>query len=200
MLLTPKIVGTKTNERIASGYPTSNLDRAIEKTLVLPVCLPSISVEDFSEAAKGAFSEMIRLVFLAKMIELPLLEGEMIVLGRAHITNKMQPTIDLSQFGGKSSGTSRMHVAIRRENGEWLLEDLGSSNGTWVNGERLAPFVVHRLNSTSHLMLANLEVGLIVPYIHDSKAPLEIAHLDIQSQMMVDRLLDKSFGKTMPLL
>ncbi len=32
---------------------------------------------------------------------------------------------------------SRRHAELRVEDGHWLLRDLGSSNGTWVNGRRV---------------------------------------------------------------
>jgi FHA domain/Domain of unknown function (DUF1707) len=32
---------------------------------------------------------------------------------------------------------SRRHAALRCEEGHWYLADLGSSNGTWVNGRRV---------------------------------------------------------------
>src|SRR5688572_9070873 len=32
---------------------------------------------------------------------------------------------------------SRQHARIRRENGGWHVEDLGSNNGTYVNGARV---------------------------------------------------------------
>ena len=32
---------------------------------------------------------------------------------------------------------SRRHAELRIESGCWLLRDLGSSNGTWVNGRRV---------------------------------------------------------------
>ena len=38
----------------------------------------------------------------------------------------------------KDPGCSSHHAAIRSEGGRWVLEDSGSTNGTWVNGERLA--------------------------------------------------------------
>jgi FHA domain-containing protein/uncharacterized protein DUF1707 len=47
---------------------------------------------------------------------------------------------------GRSSGcqlvvgddtVSRRHAELRVQDGRWLLRDLGSSNGTWVNGRRV---------------------------------------------------------------
>jgi hypothetical protein len=32
---------------------------------------------------------------------------------------------------------SRRHAELRAEDGHWLLRDMGSSNGTWVNGRRV---------------------------------------------------------------
>ncbi|NJD59095.1 MAG: FHA domain-containing protein [Anaerolineae bacterium] len=55
------------------------------------------------------------------------LEGDEILLGREP-TNTIQ--ID-------SPGVSRKHAHLIFQNGRYLLEDLGSSNGTSVNGERV---------------------------------------------------------------
>jgi hypothetical protein len=47
---------------------------------------------------------------------------------------------------GRSSGchlvfaddtVSRRHAELRFDDGRWMLRDLGSSNGTWVNGRRV---------------------------------------------------------------
>jgi pSer/pThr/pTyr-binding forkhead associated (FHA) protein len=36
-----------------------------------------------------------------------------------------------------SGKVSREHAALSRENGGWFIEDLGSSNGTWFQRERI---------------------------------------------------------------
>ncbi len=37
----------------------------------------------------------------------------------------------------RDRGVSRNHARIFQEGGRWFVEDMGSSNGTWVNGDRL---------------------------------------------------------------
>jgi ABC transport system ATP-binding/permease protein len=56
------------------------------------------------------------------------LEGDEIFIGR-EISNTLQ--ID-------SPGVSRKHARLTFQNNQYLLEDLGSSNGTFVNGERIS--------------------------------------------------------------
>ncbi len=36
------------------------------------------------------------------------------------------------------SSVSRLHARLTSQAGTWVLEDLGSANGTWVNGQRIA--------------------------------------------------------------
>src|SRR5438105_7833118 len=109
--------------------------------------------------------DRLTLVFRTDDVHVFLSEGEEAILGRAHPSNKIQPNVDLARFGGISCGTSRLHASLRRKDHKWWIEDLGSSNGTWVNGERLAPFTPYLLKGSSQVLLANLEVGIIVPEI-----------------------------------
>src|SRR5258708_9700457 len=120
-----------------------------KKTVGMPVYRPPKMVDDLTQSVNNAKADTVMLVFYTKRVELSLPEGQIIILGRADPSNRLQPTVDLSKFGGIGSGTSRMHASLRREKGDWLMEDLASSNGTWVNGERLTPFEAHQLLRTS---------------------------------------------------
>lgn len=63
--------------------------------------------------------------------------GDVFVLGRhADSDLRLHPEIDLS--------VSARHARISRQGGEWLVEDLDSRNGTWVNGHRLTSPVALR--------------------------------------------------------
>lgn len=89
--------------------------------------------------------------------------GKEMILGRQHHTNKTQPELDLSAYGAEIAGTSRLHAALRREKSGWWFIDMNSSNGTWVNEERLAPFAPFRLSEANLIYLGNLELSIILP-------------------------------------
>lgn len=63
-------------------------------------------------------------------------EGPAIVLGR-YDPGSSYPTVDLTPFNAGALGVSRMHARIHCQNDVYLIEDLNSTNGTWVNQQRL---------------------------------------------------------------
>jgi len=63
---------------------------------------------------------------------------EEVLFGRVDEASGTKPTLDLSPHGGLEKGVSRIHAAIRRGEGVISLVDLDSSNGTYLNGQRLA--------------------------------------------------------------
>ena len=48
----------------------------------------------------------------------------------------------------KDEKASRRHCQLRRESGAFVLEDLGSKNGTFVNGERISAAVTLKPNQS----------------------------------------------------
>jgi hypothetical protein len=71
------------------------------------------------------------------MINMPALEE--VVIGRADPHATLMPDIDLGQHGGSQAGVSRNHARLVRCPEGWLLEDLNSTNGTFVGQTRLLP-------------------------------------------------------------
>jgi 3',5'-cyclic-nucleotide phosphodiesterase len=67
---------------------------------------------------------------------------------------------------------SRRHARIRRRAAAWFVEDLHSSNGTFVCGERLAPGSWHPLHDGDELALASERMvfrSLVVPEAQSSR-------------------------------
>ena len=64
--------------------------------------------------------------------------ADAVVLGRADETSPRQPTIDLTPYGALEKGVSRLHASIDRSDDVLTLVDIGSANGTYLNGYKLA--------------------------------------------------------------
>lgn len=63
--------------------------------------------------------------------------GQSVVIGRVDPESHTAPDVDLSDYGAYERGISRNHARITRDDETIYLEDLGSSNGTFINGARL---------------------------------------------------------------
>ena len=67
------------------------------------------------------------------------LSSEETLLGRSDPVDQIEPDVDLSFCGGFEQGVSRRHAIIMSDENGYVLEDLGSTNGTIVNREKVAP-------------------------------------------------------------
>ncbi len=95
-----------------------------------------------------------------RIIEFPL--NREINIGRLDAASATFPDIDLTEDGGLEKGVSRRHARITREGGELFLEDLGSVNGTFLNGKRLTPYLPHLLHSGDEIMVGRLVLRVSV--------------------------------------
>ena len=77
-------------------------------------------------------------------------------VGRLGGTEDAQSTLDLSPFGALEKSVSRRHLSIRRWKSLIYVADLGSTNGTWLNGQRLFPNGERLLCSNDELRLSHL--------------------------------------------
>jgi len=79
-------------------------------------------------------------------------------LGRSDPTSAIYPEVDLTDDDGLDRGVSRSHARILRRNGNVIVEDLGSANGTFINGQRLPPRVPKALQDNDQLHLGTLPI------------------------------------------
>jgi pSer/pThr/pTyr-binding forkhead associated (FHA) protein len=80
------------------------------------------------------------------------------VLGRLDATRGVFPNIDLTPEGGLEGGVSRRHTRIHKQKAQCFIEDLGSANGTFLNGQRLTPYLPHPLHDSDELQLGRVRI------------------------------------------
>lgn len=85
-----------------------------------------------------------------------------IVLGRADPVATYYPDLDLTPYGGQDGGVSRRHAAIIQDsdNKALYIEDLGSTNGTRINGFSLEPRRRYRVRDGDELELGRVHIVL----------------------------------------
>lgn len=80
------------------------------------------------------------------------------VLGRSDSASPQQPDVDLTPYGALEKGVSRIHAAITRNEDTLTLVDMGSVNGTHLNGQRLIPDQPRVLRDGDEIRLGKLVV------------------------------------------
>jgi len=93
---------------------------------------------------------------------LPLAERTEFTLGRVSEAQPIMPDIDLTPYQAYASGVSRLHAVIKREREQVFVTDLGSSNGTYLNGKRLPPNTNQALNHGDMLSLGKLKIQILL--------------------------------------
>jgi len=89
-----------------------------------------------------------------RSLEVPLTRE--VSIGRLDPASASFPDVDLSSDGGLEKGISRRHAQITRRGNEVFIEDLGSINGTFLNGKKLMPYSPQVLKSGDELQLGEL--------------------------------------------
>ncbi len=76
------------------------------------------------------------------------------VLGRA--VRDVTPDLDLTPYRANDLGVSRRHAKLTRQSATIMVQDLGSVNGTFLNGCALLPFQPRVLRNEDELCLGRL--------------------------------------------
>jgi hypothetical protein len=89
--------------------------------------------------------------------------GQPTILGRQSQDPPASGIVDLTKYQAHLLGVSRQHAAIRYTDSTFTIEDLKSSNGTWVNENRLEPNQPRVLRNGDVIRLGQL---IIFVYLH----------------------------------
>ena len=62
-----------------------------------------------------------------------------VLIGRRDDARGIYPGVDLGAEGGYEAGVSRKHAVLVFREDTCYVEDLGSANGTFINGRQIEP-------------------------------------------------------------
>jgi len=90
--------------------------------------------------------------------EIPLAANKETVVGREDPYSGVFPDVDLSPHGGEEGGVSRRHFKITVSGGQYMIEDLNSTNYTLLNRNRLQPGMPSPLNDGDEIRAGRLKL------------------------------------------
>ncbi len=93
---------------------------------------------------------------------IPLSGQNEFTLGRITEGQPILPDIDLSPYEGYAEGVSRLHAAIRITERGVMIVDLGSSNGTRINGQKIVPNVNYPLKDGDIIALGRIKMQISI--------------------------------------
>lgn len=93
---------------------------------------------------------------------IPVSERTEFTLGRVSENQPIMPDVDLSSFKAFENGVSRLHAVIRNNAGSIVVMDLGSSNGTYINGTRIVPNIEQPLRHGDIIALGKLKMQIVL--------------------------------------
>jgi hypothetical protein len=93
---------------------------------------------------------------------LPLADRTEFTLGRSAEGQAIVPDVDLSPYNAYAKGVSRLHAVLKLIRDGIVVMDLGSSNGTCLNGSRLPPYVEKAVIHGDEIILGKLKMRVLI--------------------------------------
>jgi pSer/pThr/pTyr-binding forkhead associated (FHA) protein len=83
-----------------------------------------------------------------------------VVIGREDPISDVFPDLDLTNLGGMDKGVSRKHAVIHRSGPNYTVEDMGSTNGTFINKKKIQPHAPQMIKPGDELRFGKLALTL----------------------------------------
>lgn len=133
-------------------------DLAKEAMEAMRMLQEKLRQEQSAQASAGIATETTYIKFDVSGFTAPLLVsvGAEVTIGRSDSVANYTPEVDLTPYGAYRLGISRRHAIIRRQMGALYVIDLGSRNGTLLNGIKLEPQLPTILRDGDEILLGNL--------------------------------------------
>jgi pSer/pThr/pTyr-binding forkhead associated (FHA) protein len=85
-----------------------------------------------------------------------------VTLGRVGEGQSSSPDIDLTPYKAYEAGVSRMHSSISIIEDQAMVTDLGSANGTRINGMKITSHIPYPINNGDILTLGKLKIQVLI--------------------------------------
>ena len=116
--------------------------------------------DQMKEDEAASLKLYLKVVDTDREIRLP--SADEVQIGRLDAAHGIFPDLDLTSDGGLEGGVSRRHCKIHQRGMTYLVEDVGSANGTFLNGQRLTPYLPHVLKDEDELQLGTVKMEVIL--------------------------------------
>jgi hypothetical protein len=77
------------------------------------------------------------------------------------------PVVDLSGLESLAIGVSRRHLMVRSTENGYEVKDLNSSNGSWLNDQRMVPDKFYPLPSGAQLRIGGVQLHVLYQPVHN---------------------------------
>ncbi|MBX3013594.1 MAG: FHA domain-containing protein [Caldilineaceae bacterium] len=146
---TPVIAGEAFCDSCGAALPMGGAAAMIPAVPVVPAVRPAAVSTPPPAPSAGITAQ-----FIATTGQTFALTGKSTyLLGREDPVSGIYPDVDTASSGGETSGVSRRHAEILQQGNQWMIRDLGSTNGTFVNNQRLGANAQQRINPGDQIRL-----------------------------------------------
>ncbi|HUJ17142.1 MAG TPA: FHA domain-containing protein [Nitrospirota bacterium] len=83
-----------------------------------------------------------------------------VMIGREDPISEVFPDVDLTNLGGLEKGVSRKHAVIHHAGADYMVEDMGSTNGTFINKKRIQPHAPETIKPGDEVRFGKLSLSV----------------------------------------
>jgi len=83
-----------------------------------------------------------------------------VMIGREDPISEVFPDVDLTALGGLEKGVSRKHAVIHHAGADYTVEDMGSTNGTFINRKRIQPHAPETIKPGDEVRFGKLSLSV----------------------------------------
>lgn len=120
--------------------------------------LPAHPRREDEDQEEGPGTVQINVLVLNTGREVSLSANRELLVGRLDAAHGIFPELDMTADSGLEQGVSRRHARIYTRDSVCFVEDLDSTNGTFLNGERITPYLPYAFHDGDTVTFGTLRL------------------------------------------